>query len=397
MIPSEERWGIPAISILPGNRCANRCVPEGVRIVIPFMTPDQIETAARRLRLGVANVGFWVLAAGGGLGWVSTCGGKSLDPRLYAVAGIAAVGAQAIFDFLGGIWSMPRPRQTLTGFLARWLRGVLGHTLVPIAVGLLSFVSFIYSSGFSWSVLLASLGLAIGRIHLLRIIGGASFSEIPIHGETVLVAEVEDPAFTGGVVGFGRRAFSLFPARWRDCLSETELAVESFRRNWQISQGLSARAFVLILGWNLLGVSIGSTAFKFATLPPGVALFGHACWMTLWTFASLLLLPVLSGQVVFAADRAAADAGHDPSAWIARFPGLIGEDGNPSIALQTIFYPLPSATLRLRALRIPAPRFVPGNLARSNLYYSCAAFTLLGRAVHCNIGRPALWIFAPSA
>ena len=42
-------------------------------------------------------------------------------------------------------------------------------------------------------------------------------------------------------------------------------------------------------------------------------------------------------------------------------------------------------------------RFVAGNLARSNLYYSWASFTLLGRAVHCNVGRPSLWVFPPSA
>ena len=44
-----------------------------------------------------------------------------------------------------------------------------------------------------------------------------------------------------------------------------------------------------------------------------------------------------------------------------------------------------------------APRFVPGSLARSNLYYSWATLTLLGRAVHCNVRRPALWVFPPLA
>ena len=53
--------------------------------------------------------------------------------------------------------------------------------------------------------------------------------------------------------------------------------------------------------------------------------------------------------------------------------------------------------MRQDALANPAAGFVPGNLARNNLYYSWAAFTLLGRAVHCNVGRPALWVFPPSA
>ena len=40
---------------------------------------------------------------------------------------------------------------------------------------------------------------------------------------------------------------------------------------------------------------------------------------------------------------------------------------------------------------------VLGNLARINLYYSWATLTLLGRAVHCNVGQPALWVLPPSA
>ena len=66
--------------------------------------------------------------------------------------------------------------------------------------------------------------------------------------------------------------------------------------------------------------------------------------------------------------------------------------------MQAVFYPVPSAARRLLRLEGPRPTgFVPGSLARSNLYYSWAACTLLGRAVHCNVGRPALWVFPPSA
>ena len=120
--------------------------------------------------------------------------------------------------------------------------------------------------------------------------------------------------------------------------------------------------------------------------------------MTLWTFGSLLILPGLSRKAVFAADCAARDVGDDLQDWITRFPGLVGEDGGANPLVQTIFYPVPSARERLLGLtRPPATGFVPGNLARNNLYYSWAACTLLGRAVHCNVGRPALWVFPPSA
>ena len=264
-------------------------------------------------------------------------------------------------------------------------------------VGFLSYVSFRLSGGFCFAILLATAGLALGRRQLLRAMDGVSTKEFLHAGGKILTADATDPAFTGGIVGFGRRAKSLIPERWLANLPKEELAVESSRRQWQLENGLPDRAFILVLGWNLIGGFFGSLIFKLAERTPAEALLGHACWMTLWTFGSLLILPTLSRKAVFAADRAAADSGRDPGPWIARFPNLVGEDGSSNSTVQNIFYPIPSASLRLRQLEKPLSGFVAGNLARSNLYYSWATLTLLGRAVHCNVGRPALWVFPPSA
>ncbi len=361
------------------------------------MTLDQMKLARSRLRLGIANVGFWVLAACGGLYWVARLGGNLIDSGLCVLIGVAAIMAQVVFDFIGGLWLMPSPRPTATVFLLRWFPGALGHTLVLAGVGLLSYASFIFSSGFALAVLVASVALALGRSHLLRMIGGASMSKNTHGGQTGISAAVDDPAFTGGIVGFGCRAMSVLPTRWRESLPKSELAVESRRREWQIANGLPGRTFVVVLSWNLLGAWVGTSVLELAKRAPAEALIGHACWMTLWAFASLLVLPVLSRKAVFAADRAAADSGLEARAWITRFPTLTGEDGNASSAIQTIFYPIPSTAMRLRALDHAPAGFVPGNLARSNLYYSWATLTVLGRAVHCNVGCPALWVFPPSA
>ena len=209
---------------------------------------------------------------------------------------------------------------------------------------------------------------------------------------------MDDPAFTGATIGWGHRAVRLWPGSWRKRVSANERVAEETRRRWQIERGLPGQTVLLVLGWNALGSALGSFLFHLATYPPVTALLLHACWMTLWTFSSLLTLPSLSRQAVFAADRAALDAGHDPRGWIARFPELVGEDGGANSLVQTIFYPVPSAKGRLQRLAAgPVSGFVAGNLARANLYYSCAGGTLLGRAVHCNGGRPALWVFPPSA
>ena len=361
------------------------------------MTSEQLKLARHRLWLGISNVGFWVLLASGGLFWLVVRETGSFGWRFGFLTGGAALAVQAVFDLWGGAWLRLQPRPTLRGFLTGWFRGVGGHTLVLLGIGLLSYVSFRVSLQFWPAVLVASLGLAWGRRALLQLLTGSSVFKVTGNGASVWVATVDDPAFTGGIVGLGRWALSLLPARWREGLSPAELAVEARRREWQIAQGLPSRAFLLVLGWNLLGTWVGSAAFELARRPPAEALFGHACWMTLWTFGSLLILPAWSGQVVFAADRAAAESGLDPRPWITQFANWVGEDGSSRSGVQKIFYPIPSKTRRLRALETPWVDFIPGSLARSNLYYSWATLTPLGRAVHCNVGRPALWVFPPSA
>ena len=62
-------------------------------------------------------------------------------------------------------------------------------------------------------------------------------------------------------------------------------------------------------------------------LPIGAALMGQACWLTLWSFLGLLVLPSLGRATVFAADRAAAAAGFDSPGWIRRSPVPPGESG----------------------------------------------------------------------
>lgn len=359
------------------------------------MTLEQLELARSRLRLGIANVGFWVVTATAGLYWLTRGGAHGLDSREWISIGLAAIVAQAAFDFIGGARLIPPPAPALGEFLRRWLRGVYWHSLMLAGVGLLSCASFQLSSGFALAVLVATVGLALGRRQIFGALAGTTISEIPREGRKSLTAAVNDTAFTGGIVGFGARARSLWPARWLEALPKSELAVESFRRGWQIRHGLNDRALVAVLGWNLAGTALGTFAFALAQRTPAEALFGHACWMTLWAFVGLLVLPALSRSTVFAADRAAADAGLAPADWIAHFPDFTGEDGSASASVQTIFYPIPSAKIRLRLINTAS--FVLGSLARNNLYYSWATLTLLGRAVHCNVGRPALWVFPPSA
>ena len=173
-----------------------------------------------------------------------------------------------MFDFVGGTLLMPAPQPAVPAFLRGWLRGALGHTLVLTAIAVLSYASFRLSGGFLPAVVFATVGQLLARRHLLRLIGGVPTTELARDGGKVLLAEAADPAFTGGIVGFGTRAASLLPSSWLRGLPGEELAAESFRRRWQIQRHLPDRAWLLILGWNLLGAAAGSWAFPSGRATP---------------------------------------------------------------------------------------------------------------------------------
>ena len=361
------------------------------------MDPAQTHLARRRLALGITNVGGWVVAATTGLWLLPRPASLWGHPRNVAWLLLAVLGIQGMFDYVGGVSLMPAPRPRTTQFLARWCRGVGGHTLVLGLIAVLSYGSFRLTGGFVVAVVIATAGLTVGRVWCLRLVGGVLTRLTTDHADTLLAA-ADDPAFTGAVTGWGRRVISLWPSAWLERVPPDELAAEQSRRRWQIEAGLPGRTLLFVSGWNALGSALGTTFCHLTIYPPATALLLHSCWMTLWTFGSLLLLPSLSRAAVFAADRAALAAGYDPRGWIVRFPGLVGEDGGTSTLVQTIFYPIPSTARRLGQLEAKSDDgLVCGNLARANLYYSWAGCTLLGRAVHCNVGRPALWVFPPFA
>ncbi len=64
------------------------------------MTPAQIQLARRRLWLGIADVGFWVLAPCAGLWWLVMRRADAPSPQLLFVVGVGVIAGQAVFDFI---------------------------------------------------------------------------------------------------------------------------------------------------------------------------------------------------------------------------------------------------------------------------------------------------------
>lgn len=360
------------------------------------MTDTQNQIARHRLILGISNVGFWVAASVAGLLLSAVFGPPSVGrPDLLKFL-IGMVAVQFLFDFVGGTVLMPPECASSTGFFRAWFRGVLVHSALLCGTGVFSYWSFRLSNGFCLSIAAASLGLFFCHRLILRLVSGVQSSPSTFAGNAGWEVDSLDPSFTGGTTGIGASAMILLPASWKTELTTEEIRTLVQRRLWAIKNNLPARSLLIALSWNLAGCKIGSLLMGLPIRPVEQAMLLQCAWMTVWGFLALLLLPSLSRGSVFGADRAAATHGCDAKGWIRKFPTLTGEDGNAKTLVQSIFYPIPSAAERLLRLDnspLPLPL---GNVARYNLFLSLATLTILGRCVHCNVGRPELWIFPPS-
>ena len=205
----------------------------------------------------------------------------------------------------------------------------------------------------------------------------------------------DDPSFVGGVVGLPGRDRVMLADSW-----DAETArVQSIRREAVRRSGSRALGAGIGLAFNLAGIAL-ALALTSASADSIAGLATLSLWMTLWSFVGLLVLPTLSRGAVFAADRAAVTAGVEAGE-VARVLGLLdaAQEDEPrrSRLVETVFHPVPSLERRLALL---GGRDAPGlprpwNTARSALLLSWAGLGLLSRAVHCNCGRPALWVMLP--
>ncbi len=362
----------------------------------PLMMAGQVQNARRRLALGISNVGFWVLAALAGLTWFNSRQTVPVTLGELFIVLLGAVAVQSLFDLAGGFFLMPPAGSGQRSFVRPWLRGVVTHCLLLGVAGSLNYCSFRLTGRFDAGIAAAMLGLFFFRRRILFLASGGGQNRSKFAGSSCWGVDSRDPSFTGGTSGLGRGAAILLPNAWKSQLSGPQLQTVVHRRLWEIKHNLPARSFASVFVWNLVGCGVGSYALGLPTRSPGHAMLLQTCWMTLWGFVGLLVLPSLSRSSVFEADKAASIDGCDAAAWIRQVPAITGEDGSGQVLLQRIFYPIPSTEERLRHLSGAPSLPVLGNVARANLYLSLATITFLGRCVHCNVGRPELWIFPPS-
>jgi len=212
------------------------------------------------------------------------------------------------------------------------------------------------------------------------------------------VVASDEEAFTGGWVGLAGRTLWL-PLQWVNGLADDELAAQLSRR--AAMRGVRWRGIFAALLWNTFGLAMALQAPD-AGADTAAGLIATSAWFTLWQFAGLLLLPSVSRPAILEADgvaavRVGADATYRAMAKLDEW-----QEGEPSRveAVETIFHPVPQLRERMQRLQAGAsaeplpPSFY--HATRTMLASGWAFTGLLGRVVHCNLGRPALWVVFPS-
>ncbi len=385
--------------------------------------------ARARLWLGISGVGFWVTLAATLLLIQAAPFSDSFPAQpsladdaqnLVVLLGLYVL-LSAPFDWLGGYWlprRFGRPVPTLPNFIAQWLRGVLGQSLVLLAAGLTLLAAG--RAGGRWGALIAALLVMLillwAQGWLARFIGGLRTTATSLKPyeqwlarwgvkvPAAMVLQVSDPAFVGGFVGWPGHECLVLPASWIQqktglpALSEEAVATQIARRIGVIERGSRQRGVWLALLWNLTGFALATT-LPGAGVTNSSELLMTASGFTLWSFLGLLTLPSFSRPGVFEGDFFAAQQGI-PRAALERTAATIDQwqDDEParSPLVETIFHPIPSVQSRLQQLasQRDEPRGA-WQAARVALFLSWGCFGFLSRAVHCNSGRPELWVLFP--
>ncbi len=361
--------------------------------------------ARARLYLGISCVGMWTVVSA--LALLFRLPGRILsESTLWSLADVTQLVSvillyaflQGAFDLFGG-FVLPkeygRYTPTLSGFLLHWFRGAALHGALLLLVGLILLGSA--RLGGIWLALLVFLLLNVGLIYgqglLARLIGGLGVRR----EEDYALLQSPYPHLTGGVAGFD--AVVLVPKRWHDIFDSETFNLLVKRKQELIRRGSRRYGLFAALLWNTLGFVLAYIAAGGTASVAGLVSF--SLWSTLWAFLGVLVLPTLSRRAVFQGDVLAVSSGQEARLLTDALKTLDRDQDDEfrrGQAVETVFHPIPSVARRIEKLetRDAPPNLATWHVARTALYLSWANVSLLSRAVHCNIGRPEVWVFLPS-
>jgi len=383
--------------------------------------------ARSRLWLGISSVGsivvitVYLLVSGLPLKWLpSSQAWSGADVRSLLVLNACLIGVMFPIDLLGGFLlpNRSRPHTIAIGsFLKGWLRGIAVQATFFLLASLLILTLGRWAGlfGAAAGVLGVGVFLVAAQLWLAKLTGSLIHraSDVPDrHGAVVgallqtsawgweplptVVLDHTDIGFTGGVVGLPGMESIVLPSSSLRKLRPEQLAVTIARRLEAVHSGSRTRGMILAFAWVLAG-------FMLSTMLPGagVASVGELAMtclgFTCWTFLGLLLLPTLSRQASYAIDRSVMNQGASPENFfesVQTLDRLQDDEPKRSKWIESIFHPVPSVDNRRSGSQSTFP--IAWHAARMTLFVSWACMGMLVRAVHCNVGRPELWVMLPA-
>jgi hypothetical protein len=218
-----------------------------------------------------------------------------------------------------------------------------------------------------------------------------------IHVRRLKVVDTADEGFVGGWSSLLPRTL-VVPRRW-ELLPADVLAAQLVRRVAVAESGAHVRGVLGAIAFNTLGfvVVLQLTGAAPATAAGIVTIMAG---MTLWAFLGVLVLPTPSRAAVYAADASAAatQGAAAVKASIERLDQWQDDEPTRTPNIERIFHPVPARANRLARLdgeRRGLSALHAHNLARHALWLGWGGFSAISRAVHCNVGRTALWAMLP--
>ncbi len=367
--------------------------------------------AKARLKLGIITVGFWVVLASLFLAF-NVSGNLFASISIYQLlTGVIStyILLSLPFDVWGGFILPRKFNRSSASFFSwfkTWAKGCFSQAIILFAGG--------YAL-FSWFHAVDSLVLRLAFIIGIQLIFALFQKPIAFlvgsfnveSNQNHLIENSwnsQDIGFTGGVTLIGQ---IIYPAHWLKQFPHRESLLWISKRRDDLVNGFANWMGCLVaIGFNTVGAAlilvIGSLTFRSPSDWLTFILF-----TTLWSFLGVLILPSLNQKTVLKLDQRSING--QATASIAAIESGVKnldawQDEEPSRQpwIQAIFHPIPSVSQRLATLKehnssiLEKNVFYPWHVARRALFFSWPLMGLLNRAVHCNVGRPDLWVFLPS-
>jgi hypothetical protein len=303
-----------------------------------------------------------------------------------------------------------RQRPTSGAWLRAWARGVFVQgalllVLVSIAAsgGALLGTLGVVGGAFVGSVLLLALQGPIAR--LIATLPSAPLDE-SLHElarsqgiRPDVVRVIDAPMKRSLVAGWGFvLSNSGFRAHGPSEAHRELLTVQFTRRQAQFASGARRRGVLRAAMWPAFGLALLLPLLPWSPTDAAYWLALPAV-STLWMFVGVLLLPSLSRPIVYNADSISGRAPRPRHGGACRASArCVAGRRSGTVAGRGVHLSPGALTRQSRTCAAAHPQRTLGGahqLTRLSLFSALAAGSLLGRVVHCNIGRPSLWAVYP--